>query len=231
MAKPRKPRKPHPRVLLVEGKEDELVIPHFMENFIPWGEWDEPDKWPAQIIEFGGIEPLLDSDIIGVELKVSGLKALGVMVDADSDPASRFRRIRDRVVKTFPTIPLELPAAGLIMVNEEGLRFGVWLMPNCTSEGMLETFLSLFVDNSTSNLWSVVETHCREAKDKHSAPYKETHRDKSRIHAWLALQDPPGQQLHSAIMQNILVPNSPQAGPFVNWFCDLFEVSRVGSDL
>jgi hypothetical protein len=33
------------------------------------------------------------------------------------------------------------------------------------------------------------------------------------------------QQLHSAIMQNILVPNSPHAAPFVNWFCKLYEVS------
>lgn len=220
MAKP-----PHPKLLLVEGREDKFVIPQFMEKFIPWGEWNEPNKWPVLIKDFDGIEPLLKPGAIEVELKSPGLKSLGVMVDANSDPVSRFKSIRDRVIKTFPAIPMELPADGLIMVNDDGLRFGVWLMPNCTSQGMLETFLSLFVDNSASNLWSVVETHCQEAKTQHNAPYKEAHRDKSQIHAWLALQDPPGQQLHSAIIQNILVPNSPHAGPFVKWFCKLYEVS------
>jgi hypothetical protein len=34
-------RKPHPRLLLVEGKEDKWVIPQFMEKFIPWGERDD----------------------------------------------------------------------------------------------------------------------------------------------------------------------------------------------
>jgi len=68
--------KPPPRLLLVEGKEDKLVIPQFMEKFIPWGEWYEPDKWPAIIKYFDGIEPLLKPGVIEAELKSPGLKAL-----------------------------------------------------------------------------------------------------------------------------------------------------------
>ena len=91
--------KPHPRLLLVEGREDKFVIPQFMEKFIPWGESNEPQKWPVLIKDFDGIEPLLKPGAIEVELKSPGLKALGVMVDANSDPVSRFRSIRDRVIK------------------------------------------------------------------------------------------------------------------------------------
>ena len=79
-------RKPHPRLLLVEGREDKRVIPQFMEKFIRWGEHDEPEKWPAEIVEFDGVEPLLKPGSSKRELKSPGLKALGVLVDANADP-------------------------------------------------------------------------------------------------------------------------------------------------
>ena len=195
-----------------------------MEKFIPWGEGKEPEKWPAAIVEFERVEPLLKPGIIEAELKSPGLKALGVLVDANTDPVRRWSRIRDRAIAAMPAIPADLPPDGLVMENDDGLRFGVWLMPNCTSRGMLETFLSQFIDDQSMGLWAYVNTYVNEAKVKHQAPYSTVHLDKALTHAWLALQDPPGQQLHSAIMQNILKPNSPQAKPFVNWFRKLYMV-------
>jgi hypothetical protein len=217
-------RKPHPRRLLVEGKEDKMVIPEFMEKFIPWGGKEDWEKWPTEIVSFEGVEPLLKPGVIEAELKSSGLEALGVLVDANDDPVGRWGRIRSRAEKAMPQLPQDLPSEGLVIVNDEGLRFGVWLMPDCSSRGMLETFLMLFIDDATSGLWDFVRVQCAEAKAKHNAPYKDGHRDKAFIHAWLAIQDPPGQQLHSAIIQNILKPNSPHADPFVNWFRKLFQV-------
>ena len=218
--------KPHPRLLLVEGKEDMWVIPQFIEKstLISWGEKHEPEKWLAKIKEYGGVDELLQPGVIEAELKSPGLQALGVLVDANSDPGGRWNSIRLRAINAMPTIPVDLPSDGLVMENEDGLRFGVWLMPNCSAKGILETFLSLFIDNPTSELWAFIQTHCNDAKKLHNAPFKDIHLDKALIHAWLALQDPPGQQLHSAIIQNILKPNSPQADPFVTWFRKLFKV-------
>ena len=216
--------KPHTRLLLVEGREDQRVIPQFMEKFIPWGEHDEQDKWPAQIREFGGVEQLLEPGLIETALKSPGLKALGVMIDANTDPVGRWNSIRARANGAMPTIPADLPPEGLVMENDEGLRFGVWLMPNCSSKGMLETFLALFIDDQSIGLWEFVKGHCEEAKTKHQAPYRAAHLDKARIHAWMALQDPPGEQLHIAIIQNILKPDSPHAEPFVKWFRKLYMV-------
>lgn len=216
--------KPHPRRLLVEGKEDKWVIPQFMEKFIPWGNPKEPEKWPAQIEEYEGVEPLLKPGVIEAALKLPGLEALGVLVDANSDPIARWNRIRSRAIGSMPTIPANLPPDGLVMENDDGVRFGVWLMPNCSSKGMLETFLSLFIDNESLGLWEFVKSHCLEAKLTYNAPYNSIHVDKSHIHAWLALQDPPGQQLHSALIQNIIKPQSPQAEPFVQWFRKLYKV-------
>jgi hypothetical protein len=211
-----------PNHLMVEGDEDKRVIPQFMENFIAWG--NKPADWPVLIESYNGIEPLLKAGVIEAKLKTSGLKALGVLVDANSDIQSRWRGIRDRAIGAFPAIPEDLPPGGLVCVNEDGLRFGAWLMPDNRSRGMLETFLSLFIPAGADPLWTLVQEHCRQAKESCGAPYTEAHLDKARIHAWLALQNPPGQQLHIAILTKTLRPGSPQADSFVNWFRTLYEL-------
>ena len=170
------------------------------------------------------MEPLLEPGVIENALKSPGLKALGVMVDAYTDPVVRWKSIRARAIAAMPNIPADLPPDGLVMENDEGLRFGVWLMPNCSSQGMLETFLGLFIDDQSTGLWEYVKGHCEAAKTNHQAPYRAAHLDKARIHAWMALQDPPGEQLHIAIIKKILKPNSPQAEPFVKWFRKLYMV-------
>ena len=216
--------KPHPRVLLVEGDEDKRVIPEFMEKFIPWGGRENFKNWPANIIPSDGVEELLKPGFIETVLKSPGLIALGVVVDADDNPTGRWRSVRERAIKQFPDIPVALPPDGLVVANESGLRFGVWLMPNCFSTGMLETFLAMFVREQSEALWLFSEGTCRVAKSLHNAPYRDAHFDKARVHAWLAVQDPPGQQLHSAILQKTLAVESPLAKPFVAWFRRLFVV-------
>ncbi|HEX4613581.1 MAG TPA: DUF3226 domain-containing protein [Urbifossiella sp.] len=217
--------KPHPRLLLVEGKDEKWVIPQLIEKAgIPWGEKNERDRWPADIIDYDGVENLLKPGEIEAQLKSPGLTALGVLLDANSDPVGRWTRARARAVGAFPMLPADLPHDGVVIQNADGLRFGVWLMPDCSSPGMLETFLALFVNDPTAGLWPFVAAHCRDAQTLHQAPYGNAHRDKALIHAWLALQDPPGQQLHAAVVQNILRPTSPHADRFVRWFRALFQV-------
>jgi hypothetical protein len=97
-------------------------------------------------------------------------------------------------------------------------------MPDNTSNGMLETFLSLFVPDDSQLLWAFVKDHCKNAKEHQHAPYKDAHADKVNIHAWLALQDPPGQSLHLAVMARVLSPNSQHASAFANWFRTLYAL-------
>lgn len=97
-------------------------------------------------------------------------------------------------------------------------------MPDNVSVGMIETFLGLFVKDPSLGLWPFIDAHCRDAKRLHNAPYKDAHLDKALIHAWLAIQDPPGCQLHVAVLAKALEPTSPLADPFVKWFRALFLV-------
>lgn len=212
----------HPHRLLVEGDEDKRVIPQLMEYFISWG--NSPDTRPVHIESFNGLEEMLKPGVLEAELKISGLKALGVILDANSDAEARWGRIRERVIPMAPILPEQLPTEGVVFDIADGPRFGAWLMPDNRSRGMLETFLAFFVPTDDAPLWHLVEEHCAAAKARCAAPYKEAHLDKVQIHAWLALQDPPGQQLHLAILTKTLKPTSPHADPFVAWFRRLYSL-------
>jgi hypothetical protein len=212
----------NPNRLLVEGEEDKRVIPYFMEKFIAWG--NTPETRPVQIESFNGVEDLLKPGTIEAALKTSGLKALGVIIDANSDVSGRWKRVRERAIRVLPNLPEVLPAEGVIKKSIGNLTFGAWLMPNNHSKGMLETFLSLFISNPTGPLWSLVEAHCKDAKARCGAPFKEAHFDKARIHSWLAIQDPPGQSLHLAVLSKTLTPGSPHADSFVKWFRQLYSL-------
>ena len=146
--------------LFVEGHDEQLVIPQLIERLgIPWGEKNQPENWPATIKAFDGVEALLRPGVISTALNYPNLKALGVIVDADADAASRWQRVRAEVVAKLPGLPAELPPEGVVHgYDDEGpKRFGVWIMPDNSSTGMLETFLALFVTDRTFGLWPLVE--------------------------------------------------------------------------
>ncbi|WP_367267695.1 DUF3226 domain-containing protein [Okeania sp. SIO2C9] len=63
----------------------------------------------------------------------------------------------------------------------------------------------------------------KEAKNK-GVPFIENHTDQANIHTWLAWQNPPGRQLHNAVIERILNPKHPQAQIFINWFKTLYDL-------
>ena len=116
-----------------------------------------------------------------------------------------------------------MPKKGVIATNPDGLKLGVWIMPDNESCGMMETFLKFLVPKSDDPILSFA-TKARDEAKSLGAPFKPAHADKAVIHTWLAWQDPPGRQLHDAIVQKILDPKSPHAAPFVAWFRSLYGV-------
>lgn len=214
---------PHPRCLLVEGEKDKRVIPELMENYIAWPK--DKDQRPAHIEPVGSIDELLKPGVIEAKIKTPGLQSLGIIVDADEQPLARWAAVRARCLKAFPDFPAEVPEDGLIAENRDGLRLGVWLMPDNRAVGMLETFLSYFIPPASAQLWNFVQECCDRSRE-HQSPFKALHLDKARIHTWLAWQDPPGEQLHLAFRIKALQPGAPQAEAFANWFCNLFSIAR-----
>jgi predicted ATP-dependent endonuclease of OLD family len=81
----------YPNILLVEGDQDKRVIPEFIEqNGIKWENNREPIVY---IKSQGSKEALLDIDEIDTALQESGLKALGIVVDADERPENTKQRL------------------------------------------------------------------------------------------------------------------------------------------
>lgn len=212
-------RAPPRNRLLVEGLSEQRVIPQLIEGAgVHWGPKEDPI---VTIYHYEGAEDLLGPNQIVTQSKSSGLVALGVVVDADEDPMARWASLRGRVEGRFD-LPEEPPANGLI-VDRGGLRFGAWIMPDNVGRGMLETFLCML--RPTDNLRLLEHSHDAAGRARAlGAPFKDNHTDKAHIHGWLAWQDPPGLQLHQAVLAKLLDPTGPHAAGFVRWFRELFRV-------
>jgi hypothetical protein len=208
--------------LLVEGREEQRVVPELIEqNGIPWGE--NKDSWIVEIVESNGIENLLKRGVIEAELKSSGLTHLGILVDADDVLENRWEVIRDRCSKAFPNLPKSFPDIGIIFENDVGLRLGVWMMPDNKTAGMLETFLGFLVPDTQDKLYLAAQESVQNARTL-GAPYIDAHLSKANIYTWLAWQNPPGRQLHQAVVEQILSPRSAHAQPFISWFRKLYQI-------
>jgi hypothetical protein len=209
----------HQKVLLVEGKQDVRVIPELIEaNGVNWGTRKKPVVF---IRDYDGYQKLVDPDVISTELQASGLSALGIMIDADDNPTGRWQSIRSASLKSIPDLPEALPEDGLIHTTPTGIQFGIWIMPHNKMRGMLETFLTYMIPTGSEILWQFAQTVTKDAKGK-GAVFTDPHLDKANIYTWLAWQNPPGRQLHQAIMERILHPKHPNAQRFVTWFKTLY---------
>jgi hypothetical protein len=212
-------RRTHPRILVVEGKAERWVFPQLLELAgIAWPKGNEP-VW---IEEQDGIGNILAPGFIETTLKASGVTAVGIVVDANGDPGSRWEKLRARLAGSYPDFPVALPATGAVHAIADKPHIGVWVMPDNVRTGMLETLLlALRVGDPA------LHDHARDATSQAKtlgAPFRDNHREKAELHSWLAWQDPPGRQLHEAVRDRRLLPDPQITDPFVGWFRQLFEI-------
>jgi hypothetical protein len=211
----------HQNVLLVEGKQEVRVIPELIEaNGVDWGTRKNPIVY---LRDYDGYHQIVDADVISTELQASGLSALGIMIDADDNLNGRWQSIRNVCLQSIPDIPTDLPEEGLIHIAPNGVKFGIWIMPDNRMRGMLETFLAYMLPDGNEPLWQFSQETTGQAKKK-GALFTDAHYDKANIYTWLSWQDPPGRQLHQAVMERILNPQHPNVQKFVTWFKTLYNL-------
>ena len=97
-------------------------------------------------------------------------------------------------------------------------------MPDNQSAGMLETFLSHLIPTGQDLLWKFARRSRAEART-HGATYSDSHEIKADIHTYLSWIDPPGQQLHTAVMTKSFDARTPLGLSFARWFVELFDLS------
>jgi hypothetical protein len=211
------------RFLLVEGQDDLRVVPYLVESAgMAWGPKSNPI---VRIQDCGGVDELLSPGEIEAYLKASSLDALGVLVDADESAEARWAAIRSRVLHRFPDAPISMDPDGIVLRDGDGLSFGAWIMPDNINRGMMETFLMYLRPAENDALLALSRDVAAEATLR-GAPYRQCHADKAQIHSWLAWQDPPGLQLHIAVLKRVLT-NRPECWlKFIAWFCRLYGFSN-----
>jgi hypothetical protein len=198
--------------LLVEGKDDLFVISNLLESH------QVPETF--KIIDKEGYTNILDS--LDVELDRSGLKRLGIIIDADNDVGSRWQSISDILSNLgYLSIPSVPDQNGTIILQEKRPKVGIWLMPDNQLPGMLEDFVSFLVPDKTNDpLWLLAEKSLQEA----TVISPQIPQAKGHIHTWLAWQKEPGTPLGLAITKRYLDANAQHAQKLIDWLRVLFEI-------
>ena len=211
------------RVLLVEGLDDQHVMWNLFEarRIAETFEVQRPDA-DGVADESGGIETLLDS--IRWRLATGDLERLAVVVDAnDKGPAARWQAIRDRLVDAeFDGVPEEHSPDGTVFDlslrprTPRSIRFGVWIMPDNRSKGMLEDFVIGLIREDDEMLPRV--DGFLDSIPEETQRFSDAHRPKARVHTWLAVGERPGRPMGQAIKADRqLDANHPTVQPFIDW--------------
>lgn len=195
-----------PRLLLVEGRDDEHVVYALRDAHGIPKTFDVARK--------GGYTELLES--IPVELKASDRERLAVILDADENLPQRWQLLSYRLSQAgCAAVPKQPHPEGTILTVSPGVRFGVWLMPDNRLPGMLEDFVAFLVPESDGLLPRVDEF--LDSIPDNLRRFRTAHRCKARIHSWLAIQEEPGRPLGQAITYRYLDAQQSVVEPFVRW--------------
>jgi hypothetical protein len=203
------------KILLVEGKDDEYVIKHVCgARGIPKIDEIQPQN---------SVQELLEN--FPVRLKQSDIEALGVVIDADTNLAARWRSLQNRLSQAgYENVPEDPVSNGTILDPPEGVsllpRLGIRIMPDNQNTGILEDFLRFLVPDD-STLFEHVKNSVA-AIPAEEWRFSELAEPKAIIHTWLAWQEEPGKPLGTAITARYLDPSVAQVDVLVSWLNRLF---------
>jgi hypothetical protein len=168
--------------------------------------------------EADGIQKLLDA--FPVALKAS-YERIGIVADADAHLSDRWDQFRNRAISVGLNLPERPEPGGTIVPGlRPSSRVGIWLMPDNSSPGILEDFLSRLVPREDT-IWAHAGGVVAEARSL-GARCREVDHLKSTLHTWLAWQEDPGLPFGTALRAQVFRHDSEDALRFVAWFRRLF---------
>ena len=202
---------PSNRLLLVEGPDDQHVVRHLWERRHGRG-------LPFQISPRGGVEGVIES--IRDEARALGRQALGILVDANDSPATRWQAISDRLA----SVGIQTPAAPhpngtIIEAADDTPRIGIWLMPDNQSHGELEDFVAQVIPD-IDPVWPLSQDYISRIPNDHRE-FAENKVSTAEVYAWLATREDP-KQMGAAIGARDLAIDGVLCTRFTDWLNRLF---------
>lgn len=195
------------RVLLVEGTDDEHVVRHLCDGHQAMPQFSIEKK--------EGIENLLDN--IGLEILAPGRKAIGIIVDANDDLDARWQAVANRLREENIEVPSSPEPTGTIIPSTP--RVGLWFMPDNTSPGELENFVSEMIPDDDP-IWPRSQTYIDDIPES-DRKFTEKKILRAKVHAWLATREDP-RPMGTAIRARDLHIDGPLSTTFANWLRQLF---------
>ena len=185
------------------------------------------NEFLVKIEVISGVEKLLKYENILNYANIYGVNSLGLIVDADDKFQSRWNSIIEFCKKSrfsFSDIPQTIPKNGFIIIGKNGFRFGAWIMPDNVSNGNVEVFCKSLIDKEDNKLWLHAEKSTAIAKAEFGAPYKDAHKDRAELLAYLSWQNKPLSQMGLSITKNKLNCERSPAKEFLAWFQELYQL-------
>ena len=201
---------PSSDVLIVEGQDDRYVVDKLLAKHAL--------STPFDIFPKGGFAELRKS--IRPEINAPGRRTVGIIADANLNPANRWASIRDALAQAdcggIPEVPVK---AGTIVSGPRDIRVGVWLMPDNARPGELEDFIADLIPPQDP-LWPAAKRYI-DGIPPELRKFADSKRTRAHVHAWLATRDAP-RPMGSAITAGDLDHNAPTARSLVEWLRRLF---------
>ena len=195
-------------VLLVEGTDDKHVVRHLTGRHEAMPEFGISDK--------EGRDNLLED--IGAELRKPGRKAIGIIVDANDDLSDRWQAVAGRLREENIEVPDSPEEGGTIL--ECSPRIGIWLMPDNSSSGELEDFVSEMIPDEDP-VWPLAQGYIEEIPET-DRKFTEKKIQRAKLHAWLATREDP-RLMGVAIRAGDLRVDGSLSTAFAEWLRKLFN--------
>ena len=150
--------------------------------------------------------------------------AVGFLLDADNDPAQRWRDVTDRIAAANSDIQIPSVLAGngaIIPANPDfgSPRIGIWIMPDNSSAGELENFVTKMIPDS-DQVWPLSQAYINDIPVQHRK-FEGAKIAKSQVHAWLAARKHPGL-MGLAVHEGDLATDGELCQRFLAWLNRLF---------
>lgn len=160
------------------------------------------------------------------QLNDGKLHALAIVVDADrcSDGGgfkNTVRQIQEKIrTQGYDQEPKHLSTGGLLFKHNDGLPdFGVWVMPDNASEGMLEDWVLQSVSSNERDLLQQAQTTVANLS---SRKFNKNKLSKAEVATWLAWQEKPGEGIYYTVSQKLLDSSSTLYLGLVTWIKTVF---------